>query len=138
VSQNLDLVHRLHHVWNTGQLDQLDQVYHPEFKAYWPRSSETPQRLGIEGVIYGVNRIRSAFPDWHERIDDIFESGDRVTSRYVSTGTHLGRFWDIEPTGKPIEIDEISIYQCREGLVFRQWCLCDELGRLLQLGQTIS
>jgi predicted ester cyclase len=134
VSQHLELVHRLHQVWNTGDLDTLDQIYHPDFEAYWPRSSETPQRQGIAGVVYGINRIRTAFPDWHERVDDIFQAGDRVTSRYVSTGTHKGRFWDIEPTGKPIEIDEISIYQIRDGLVYRQWCMCDELGRLLQLG----
>ena len=39
-----------------------------------------------------------------------------------------------EPTGKRIEISEISIFRCAGGRVVEQWCIFDELARLQQLG----
>ena len=134
MSTNVDLARRLHDLWNTGDMTAISDVYHPDFQAWWPRSSETPQRKGLDGVRYGINRIRTAFPDWTETIVDIFEADDRVVSRYVSTGTHSGAFWNIQPTGRQIEIDEISIYRIAGDRIVEQWCMCDELGRLKQLG----
>ncbi|MBD9538915.1 ester cyclase [Ensifer sp. ENS04] len=131
---NIELVRALHDLWNTGDLDMVERVYSADFVAHWPPSSEVPTRRGIEGIHFGVNRIRSAFPDWYEDVKDIFESGDRVTSRYVSTGTHKGPFWGIEPTGRSIEIHEISIFRCAGGRIVEQWCMCDELARLQHLG----
>ena len=52
----------------------------------------------------------------------------------VSTPTHSGPYWGLEPTGKRIEIQEISILRCAGGRVVEQWCIFDELARLQQLG----
>jgi predicted ester cyclase len=104
------------------------------FVGYWPASSEVPLRRGVEGVRLGVQRIRTAFPDWNEQVLDVFGAEERVASRYVSTGTHSGQYWGLEPTGKRIEIQEISIFRCAYGLIVEQWCLFDELARLQQLG----
>jgi hypothetical protein len=79
---NIDLVKALHRIWNTGDLALIDSVYARDFLAHWPASSEVPERHGIEGIRFGVARIRTAFPDWHEQVEDIFGSGDRVASRY--------------------------------------------------------
>jgi len=130
----IDLIHSLHEIWNTGNLELIDRVYAPDFLAHWPASSEVPERRGIEGIRFGVGRIRTAFPDWHERVLDVFGSADRVASRYVSTGTHRGTFWGIAPTGRRIEIEEISIFRIAGGRVAEQWCMFDELARLQQLG----
>ena len=130
----IDLIHSLHEIWNTGNLELIDRVYAPDFLAHWPASSEVPERRGIDGIRFGVARIRTAFPDWHERVLDVFGSGDRVASRYVSTGTHQGAFWGIEPTGRRVEIEEISIFRIAGGRVAEQWCMFDELARLQQLG----
>src|SRR5882757_3342681 len=93
---NIDLVKALHRIWNTGDLTLIERVYAHDFLAHWPPSSEVPERRGIEGIRFGVGRIRTAFPDWHEQVMDVFGSGDRVASRYVSTGTHKGTFWGID------------------------------------------
>ncbi len=134
VLNNIDLVRTLHQIWNTGDLALIDRVYAHDFLAHWPPSSEVPERRGIEGIRFGVERIRTAFPDWHEQVVDIFGSGDRVASRYVSTGTHKGTFWGIAPTGRRIEIQEISIFRIAEGRIVEQWCMFDDLARLQQLG----
>jgi predicted ester cyclase len=69
---------------------------------------------------------------------DIFGSGDRVASRYVSTVTHKGAFWGIEPTGRRIEIQEISIFRIVDDRIVEQWCMFDDLARLQQLGVSIE
>ncbi|KSV75206.1 hypothetical protein N185_17655 [Sinorhizobium sp. GW3] len=131
---NIGLVRALHDLWNTGDLEMYDQICAPDFVAHWPASAVEPTRRGVEGVRFSVNRVRTAFPDWHESIVDIFGSGDRVASRYVSTGTHLGAFGPLQPTGKRVEIDEMSIFRCANGRIVEQWCLFDEVSRLRQLG----
>jgi ketosteroid isomerase-like protein len=80
---NIELVKALHHIWNSGDLALIDSVYAHDFLAHWPASSEVPERRGIEGIRFGVERIRTAFPDWHEQVIDVFGSGDRVASRYA-------------------------------------------------------
>ena len=130
---NIELVQALHHIWNSGDIALIDSVYAQDFLAHWPASSEVPERRGIEGIRFGVGRIRTAFPDWHERVLDVFGSGDRVASRYVSTGTHNGAFWGIGPTGRRIEIQEMSIFRIADGRIVEQWCMFDDLARLQQL-----
>src|ERR1700755_861910 len=85
---NIDLVKSLHPIWNSGDLALIDSVYAHDFLAHWPASSEVPERRGTEGIRFAVERIRTAFPDWQEQVLDVFGSGDRVASRYASTGTH--------------------------------------------------
>ena len=116
---NIDLVKALHRIWNTGDLALIDSVYALDFLAHWPASSEVPERRGIEGIRFGVMRIRTAFPDWHEQVLDVF-----------------GAFWGIEPTGRRIEIQEISIFRIADGRIAEQWCMFDDLARLQQLGVT--
>lgn len=130
---DIDLVKALHDIWNTGDLALIDSVYAHDFLGHWPTSSEIPERHGIEGIHFGVERIRTAFPDWYEQVVDVFGSGDRVASRYISTGTHMGAYWGIEPTGRRIEIQEISIFRIANGRVVEQWCMFDDLARLQQL-----
>ena len=69
---------------------------------------------------------------------DIFGSGDRVASRYVSTGTHKGAFWGIDPTERRIEIQEILIFRIADDRIVEQWCMFDDLARLQQLGVSIE
>jgi steroid delta-isomerase-like uncharacterized protein len=131
---SLILARALHDIWNTGDLARVGDVYHPDYVAHWPASSETPERRGLEGVRYGITRIRTAFPDWREEIEDIFGADDKVCVRYVSTGTHQGPFWGLPATGRRVRIQEMSIYRVADERIFEQWCMFDELARLQQLG----
>lgn len=130
----LALARALHDIWNTGDIARVPDIYHPDYVAHWPASSETPERRGLDGVRYGITRIRMAFPDWREEIEDIFGAGDKVCVRYVSTGTHQGAFWGLAPTERRIRIEEMSIYRIADQRIIEQWCMFDELARLQQLG----
>ncbi len=128
------LVTTLHTIWSTGDTRLIDRIYAPDFVAHWPPSAPVPVRRGRQGVLFGVQAVRTGFPDWREEVQDIFAAGDRVTTRCICYGTHLGRFNGREPTGNRVEVHDISIFRIAEGRVAEQWCMIDEIGRLRQLG----
>ena len=128
------VVERLHALWNSGNLAAIPRVYAPDFVSHMPKGWDASEFRGHAGVRQAVQRIRSAFPDWHETIVDMIIEGDRVVSRYISRGTHQGPFLGLEPTGKRVEVDEISIYRIADGKIAEQWCLADDGGMARQLG----
>jgi len=132
------LILKLHELWNAGDVARIGAVYADDFVAHFPPTSELPERHGLDGVAQSIVRIRAAFPDWHEAVDDLVEEGDRVVSRYTSRGTHRGPFWGIPPTGRTITVAEISIFRIASGRVAEQWCLVDELARMEQLGGVLE
>lgn len=133
--QKKSLVETLHAIWSDGDLDTIPNVYSPGFVAHMSKSWEVPEIHGHEGVRKAILDLRSAFPDWHESVVDMVIEGDRVVTRYISTGTHEGPFVGLAPTGIRIEIDEISIYRISESTVAEQWCLADDLTLSRQLGR---
>lgn len=82
-----------------------------------------------------MTRIRAAFPDWREDIEDIVFEGDRIVVRYVSTGTQDGAFLGRLPSGARVRVDEISIFRIADGRIAEQWCLVDDLALFKQLDQ---
>jgi steroid delta-isomerase-like uncharacterized protein len=127
-------VRRLHGIWNTGNLAAIPQVYATDFVAHMPKGWERSTFHGHTGAADAILRIRTAFPDWHEEIQDLLIDGSRAVTRYVSTGTQSGPFLDQPPSGRAVVIDEMSIYRFDGLLIAEQWCLTDDLTFARQLG----
>ena len=63
-----------------------------------------------------------AFPDMKFDVDLILETGDHVVSNWTITGTHTGgKFYDVEPSGKKVEINGTAILRFRDGKVVEHW-----------------
>ena len=73
IEKNKDVVRRLHDLWNTGELSKIPEIFHPDFTGHWPRSSRKPERRGLDEVRAGLMNTRTAFPDWHERVEDMID-----------------------------------------------------------------
>ena len=131
---NRDQIMTLHHLWNSGDLDRIPEIYAQNFVAHMPKGWEKSEFAGFDGIREAILRVRNAFSDWREDVRDIIVEGDKVVTRYRSTGTHTGQFLGLEPTGRKIVIDEISIYHLRDHRVVEQWCLTDDLSLAKQLG----
>ena len=82
----------------------------------------------------GHGGIRTAFPDYHERIDELIDAGDRIVVRLTITGTHLGPMPGLEPTGRRVEFRDVSVCEVRAGRIVRQAGLTDYLTLYAQLG----
>ncbi len=132
--RNKALIDALHAIWCSGNLGAIPDVYASDFVVHWAKSAHDPETRGHEGIRQAIAGLKDSFPDWHERVVDMVIEGDRVVTRYISTGTHLGTFNGIKPTVNRIEIDEMSIYRIEDGKVAEQWCLADDLMLLRQIG----
>jgi ketosteroid isomerase-like protein len=87
-AENKAVVLRHHEeIWSKGNLDAIDAVYAPAFVGH---HAGAPDWIGPESVKLIVRTMRDAFPDFTETIEDVVAEGDRVVTRFTSTGTHLG------------------------------------------------
>ena len=64
----------------------------PRVPTSWMSKSASEIRAGVAGVGKDLFEfhIQNTFPDWQERVLDVYGTADKVASRYVSTGTHRG------------------------------------------------
>lgn len=122
------LIERLHEIWSDGDIAAIPEIYAADFVAHMPKGwGKTESRDGHHGIRLAIERLRMAFPDWREHIEDIMIDGDRVAVRYFSTGTNLGAFEGKAATGRSVRVDELSIFRVSERRVAEQWCLNDDL-----------
>lgn len=121
-------------IWNKGNLEIIDELYSPDFVWHFlPTGTET---TGLDSLREHVRNHREAFPDWTEEIKHIVAEGDFVVIHFVSRGTNKGNFLGNPPTGKRIQINEMSIFRIADGKIAEQWLLPDILSMQRQLVQT--
>jgi predicted ester cyclase len=68
----------------------------------------------FDDLIAGLNGVNSAFPDWRRKVLEVLFDGELITARYADTGTHMGLFQGIEPTGRKVEALEFALYRIGE------------------------
>lgn len=132
---NRELVKKYHQVWSDGSLTNLDAIMSPDFVCHFINGIEWK---GIDGAKNSISSHRIAFPDWEEEIVDMVSEGDKVVTRYKSTGTHQGTFNGIDSTGIKVTIFETSIYRIANGKLVEQWGFPDALSLDNQLKVTKS
>ncbi|MDP3313948.1 ester cyclase [Lutibacter sp.] len=127
---NREIVRQYHKVWSDGQVANLDKIMSPDFVCHFINGIEWK---GIEGAKNTISSHKISFPDWNEKIVDIIAEGDKVVTRYKSTGTHQGKFNGLDSTGIKVTIFETSIYRIANGKLVEQWGFPDALSLNNQL-----
>ena len=127
---NRDVVKKYHEVWSNGQVNELDKILATDFVCHFIDGIEWK---GIEGANSSITSHRESFPDWNEEIVDMISEGDKVVTRFKSTGTQLGAFNGLNPTGKKVTIYETAIYRLANGKIVEQWGFPDAISLNHQL-----
>jgi hypothetical protein len=84
-----------------------------------------------------VSPFQSAFPDFEMEIVDLIAEGEKVVAHFTCSGTHLGEWLGVPATGRRFEnVDEIYIFDVRDGRLVAAVGVEDNLTRLRQLGIT--
>jgi predicted ester cyclase len=82
-----------------------------------------------------ISPFESAFPDFRMELVELVAEGDLVVAHFKCSGTHQGEWLGIAPTGRRFErVDEIYIFQVRDGKLARAIGVEDNLSRMRQLG----
>ncbi|GAA3483022.1 ester cyclase [Streptomyces yanii] len=126
---------RLHDAVNTGDAEviskTIDEIVAPDvlFHAPVPTGAAGAQALK---QVWAV--LLRAFPDLHVAVEDVIAKGDRVVCRNTVTGTHLGEYRDLPPTGKSVRYNEIFIFRFVGGRIAEIWGVVDVFSQMRQLG----
>lgn len=124
------LVRFIEEVFNKGRTDALDEFVTSDFTRHAMGGTTSGRQILVDAV----TALRTGFPDFHVSIEDMLAGGDKVAQRQVHTGTHLGEFAGVKPTGRRIETTEVSIARFQDGKIAEAWVNVDQLTMLRQIG----
>ena len=115
-SQNKLIIERyFNEVWNNGNLEILNELLSEDYINHTPSTPDPPP--GPEGLKPIVKAIRRGFPDLHYEIKDIIITDERVVSRVLMTGTQTDSLFNIPPSGKRVEVNQINIEKIKNGKI---------------------
>jgi predicted ester cyclase len=114
-----------------GNLALIDELFAPAVTV-----NGQPGGPDVIGQIVG--NYRAAFPDLEAIVEEQVAEGDRVSTRRLFRGTHLGDYNSpigrVPATGRRAEWRIISIVRIEDGRIMEDWAVPDILGQLQQLG----
>jgi predicted ester cyclase len=116
--------------WNTGDPQFARAALADDFKDHTLPKGR-PQ--GVAGVLSASKNFRATIPDLKCSIEDLLISKDKVVARLVFTGHHIGSFNGRKPTGKAISFFAIDILHVKDGRIYEDWHLEDNLSFLQQI-----
>ena len=119
-------------VFSQGDLGLLDELLADDFVEHEELPPGVPQGKGAPRAM--MTMMRGAFPDFHARVEELLEDGDKVIARVRFSGTHRGEFMGIPATGKRFDIAVIDIIEFRDGKGVAHWGVMDMAGMMEQLG----
>jgi steroid delta-isomerase-like uncharacterized protein len=117
--------------WNSGNPERAREVYAPGAEHREPGSKPI---FGPKEIADRVVRLRIAFPDFKLKFNSTFVHGDQFVHCWTSTGTHLGDFLGVPPTGKRVEMQGISVGHIENGQIRDEHLYYDRLAFLEQAG----
>jgi hypothetical protein len=126
---------RFHDAVNTGDTEviskTIDEVVEPDllFHAPVPAGATGAQALRQVWVV-----LLRAFPDIHVAVEDLIAEGDKVVARNTVTGTHLGEYRGVPPTGRSVTYQEIFVVRFAGGRIAEIWGVVDVYSQMRQLG----
>jgi steroid delta-isomerase-like uncharacterized protein len=133
---NKALVRRFYEeVWARGNLDVADEVFADDYVRHDLRAGDAAP--GPEGQKQIAAAFREAFPDLAWDVDFVLAEGDFVAGRWTASGTHLGSWAGVEPTGRRMRFSGINVFRFASGKVVEIWNHRDDLGLMEQLGAPV-
>ena len=129
-NQMIHIARLFYAFWNTGNPKFANAVLGDGFK---DNTLPKGRPQGITGVLSASKTFRTTIPDLQCSIEDLLISKDKIVARLVFTGHNTGPFNGRKPTGKPISFFAIDILHIKDGRIYEDWHLEDNLSFLQQI-----
>lgn len=111
-------------------ISAIDTFLSPECRIFLPGTNLPTDRDGFRDF---VGELYSAFPDLSHEISRQIAQGDEVASIVIVRGTHKGKIFALEATGKEVIFTDIIIARIEDGKFTDLWAQFDVLGLVGQL-----
>ena len=112
-------------VWAKGNVAAVDEFMAADYVEHTEHAVPPGARPGRDSVKQRIALYYEAFPDWKITMHDIFGRGDRVAYRWSASGTHLGEWAGLSPTGLHMTTGGITILRIAEGRFVEGWSSYD-------------
>jgi steroid delta-isomerase-like uncharacterized protein len=116
--------------WNTRDLAVLDDLSTDTTILHWGQGQDT---VGTAALQERAQAFFESFPDRTVTLEQIVADDDLVAFRWSATGTHLGQFLDLEPTGAEVTWSGINVVRVACGTIAESWIETDVFGLTQQL-----
>src|SRR5579883_534856 len=113
--------HFMERAFNEGDLSIVDETLAPGAIDH-QEPAGTDFATHLKAVII---MLRAAFPDLHFELHELLAEGELVAFRSTMTGTHLGPFQGLPPTGKPISVAHMHFIRLLDGKTTDLWHVWD-------------
>jgi steroid delta-isomerase-like uncharacterized protein len=128
---NRQLIERFYgQVWNQWDADAAREILSPDIVF---RGSLGVDVRGHDGFLGYVELIRAAFPDFHNRIEEIISEGTHAAARLTYSGTHKGMLFGTAATGRAITYAGAAFFQFSDGKIDEIWVLGDRMALMEQI-----
>ena len=132
--QNKDLIRRYYEeMWNQWDFELAEQILAPEIFFHGSLGVTT---RGIAAFRQYMQTVRDAFPDFHNKVEELVAENQHVVAHLTYHGTHRGEIFGIAPAGKKITYVGAAFFQIVGGRITEGWVLGDPKSLLQQLGDT--
>lgn len=111
-------------------------LVHPDYKHHDPvlPNDIKNSMTSAEAYAEGARTFERSFPDYKSEPKWILTDDDKTAVRWIWTGTFTGEaFQNIEPTGKKIVFEGMTMFRWENGQVVEGMTLYDSVGFELQL-----
>jgi predicted ester cyclase len=118
-------------IWNRRRFERIPEYFTEDFVAdYSPRVI----RRGHREIEEMVRAAHATFEGFREEVHLVIADEDSVVLHFTITGKQVREWGPIPASNRTVTYDEIVIMQIRDGKVFRQVGVADNLLALQQLG----
>ena len=122
-------------LWNRWNYGLVDELIAPDFSF---RGSLAVTVSGRNGFQQYMSTVRTAFPDFHNMIEDLIAEGETVVARLTYRGTHRGELFGLAPTGNAVTYSGVAIFRIRRSMIADGWVIGDTAALMRQIGIAAS
>lgn len=108
-------------VWNHSNFENISDYIHPD---YIDHSLPFAFPADQKGLIQWIKLTGLSF-DHQTIIDEQVTEGDKSILKIKMVCKHIGKWRDIEPTGKEISVTGYRCYRIKENKIIEHWALID-------------
>jgi len=117
-------------LWNSWNFDGATDLIAPDISF---RGSLGVIVRGCAEFLDYVRTVRTAFPDFHNSIDELIAEDEKVAARLTYSGTHQGELFGIAPTYRRVTYSGVAIFRVLDGKIVEGWVLGDLASLMQQL-----
>jgi predicted ester cyclase len=121
----------IENVLNAGNLSLIPKFVSSDYVEVY---NNAKYAIGIEGAKDHIIGVRRTYPDIKLSINQQIAEDDWVATCYTMSGTHLGSWMGIKPTGKVIMVTGVNIDKLIDGKIVEHGGAANMFEGMLDIG----